>query len=90
MHHSTWFLMEDLVFKASVCTWQATDTEKMLGLAWQEGDEFVFTVRKPPYPDGVFGVSYDAFIYDVKVRPSGFWKPYRKLWWAGCSMVEVI
>ncbi|CAD7697063.1 unnamed protein product [Ostreobium quekettii] len=33
----------------------------------EEGDEFTFTVRKPPYPDGVFGVSYDAFIYDVEV-----------------------
>eukprot|EP00210_Caulerpa_lentillifera_P005663 g5416.t1 len=31
------------------------------------GDMLTFTVRKPPYPDGYFGVSYDAFIYDIKV-----------------------
>lgn len=41
------------------------------------GDQLTFTVRKPPYPEGYFGVSYDAFIYDIKVFPqplnSGFY-----------------
>lgn len=33
----------------------------------EEGEEIILTVRKSPYAEGIYGVSYDAFIYDIEI-----------------------